>query len=507
MGIYYEKDLKQLVALSIIICIGLFGNSLNIIVFSHRSMRMMSTFQFLLYLSIIDLFVLLICSSDALLTYGLNYEIRLYSDLVCKMHTFFTYFLTHMSSILLMVVSIERVLVVYNKTFITFFLRRSEIRNMKRKSSSNSNKYSIFKIFIHRFKRLNMFTDLNRVTLIMICITLFLALINAHYLFYLNINLVFNSNNQIDLLSINYQYSNNSYKDMSEVLLNKSIDLSKKNAKNYSIKRDVPVLACFPQQNTAYHYFLTNIFIWFDISIYSLMPFLIMFLCTILILIEMRKKTAQFTNNVIKNRPNKLNRRISQKRTRKNNQILILMLTTNAYFIICSLPYFILYFTATDENSDKNSTVLFANILAYSNNAFNFILFGIFSHKYRQTLMRILRLKSKPKYSISLVGRIEENNATNANGNGNNNNHETNCNFNQRKSSLITVNDRARKMFNSNRDRKMMVVRFTCNEINENEDHTEQNAKLEIAASAFEHLHIDSSLMGIRRTRSWIFTV
>ena len=506
MGIYYEKDLKQVIALSIIICIGLFGNALNIVVFSQRSMRMMSTFQFLLYLSLIDLLVLLICSSDALLTYGLNYEIRLYSNLVCKIHTFFTYFLTHMSSILLMVVSIERVLVVYNKTFITFFLRRSEIRNQRRKSSANNNKYSLFKIFINRFNRLNIFTELNRVTLIMISITLILAFINSHYLFYLNINFVFNTNNQIDLLSINYQYSNDSYKDLSEVLLNKSIDLynvKKKVVTNVSVKRDMPVLMCFPAHETKYHYFLTNIFIWIDISIYSLVPFLIMLMCTILILIEMKKKAAQFTNNLTNNQqqPNKMNRRISQKRTRKNNQILILMLTTNAYFIICSLPCFILYFTATDENSDKNSTVLFANILAYSNNAINFILFGIFSEKYRQTLMRLLRLKSKRKYSISLVRRLDDNNPTNVINNALNNI------LNQKRCSLITVNNRVRKMSNTNRDRKMMVVRFTCNEINEEENQSEQNTKLAMAASAFEQLQVDSSFWGIKRVRSWIYSI
>jgi hypothetical protein len=503
MGIYYEKDFKQVIALSIIICIGLFGNILNIVVFSQRSMRIISTFQFLLYLSFIDLLVLLICSSDSLLTYGLNYEIRLYSSIVCKLHTFFTYFLTHMSSILLMVVSIERVLVVYNKTFITFFLRRSDIRNMRR-ISTHANKYSIFKIFLSRFKRLNISTDVNRVTLIMISITLILALVNSHYLFYLNINFVFNSNNQIDLKNINYKYMNDSYKDLSELLLlNKTTNQGRQklNSSNVSVKRDVPVLMCFPQHNSEYHYFLTNIFIWVDICIYSIIPFSIMFTCTILILLEMRKRTAQFSRNLSSNQPNQMNRRISQKRMRKNNQILLLMLTTNAYFIICSLPYFILYFTASDENSEKNSTVLFTNIMAYSNNAINFILFGVFSERYRQTLMRLLRLKTRRKYAMSIVRRLEDNNGTNA---------ISNSKLNQKRCSLISINNRVRKMSNFNRDKRVVVVRFACNdELNENEeeDRAEENNKLTFAASAFEQLSVDSSFLNIKKTRSWIYSL
>ena len=119
---------------AVLISIGIIGNAINIKVFSHKSMRKNSTFKFLFYLSIIDLFVLLICATDSLMTYGYLVIIRLYSESTCKMHTFLTYFLTHMSSVVLMIVSIDRAIVVSNHSQSKF----------ERRKSSSSRKLSVY---------------------------------------------------------------------------------------------------------------------------------------------------------------------------------------------------------------------------------------------------------------------------------------------------------------------------------------------------------------------------
>ena len=64
------------IILAIIISIGLFGNLLNIIVFSTKPMRINSTFRYFFYLSIIDLLVLLVCATDSLFTIDLLTTIR-----------------------------------------------------------------------------------------------------------------------------------------------------------------------------------------------------------------------------------------------------------------------------------------------------------------------------------------------------------------------------------------------------------------------------------------------
>ena len=81
---------------------------LNLIVFAKKKMRKITTFRFLLYLSVIDILVLLTGVTDILMKEMFHFEIRNYSDLVCRFHTFLTYSVTQVSSILLMVVSIHR---------------------------------------------------------------------------------------------------------------------------------------------------------------------------------------------------------------------------------------------------------------------------------------------------------------------------------------------------------------------------------------------------------------
>ena len=106
----YKEIFKEMktYALILIVFFGLIGNLLNLIVFGTKSMRKISTFRFLFYLSLIDVLVLLVGASDMLTRNVFEFEIRIYSNFWCKFHTYFTYTITHMSSILLVIISIHR---------------------------------------------------------------------------------------------------------------------------------------------------------------------------------------------------------------------------------------------------------------------------------------------------------------------------------------------------------------------------------------------------------------
>lgn len=110
-----------LVLMSALIILGVFGNLVNIVVFSRASMRKASTFRFLLYLAITDLLVLIVCATDALAKFGFEWELRSTSIVVCRLHTFLTYLLTDASSLILMVVSVDRALVVTNSSIRSIF--------------------------------------------------------------------------------------------------------------------------------------------------------------------------------------------------------------------------------------------------------------------------------------------------------------------------------------------------------------------------------------------------
>ena len=81
------------------------------------------------------------------------------------------------------------------------------------------------------------------------------------------------------------------------------------------------------------------------------------------------------------------NKRINVKNKRRNNQIALMLLTTNLFFILFSLLYDI-----TNNNIMKsNSTlILTAHLLAYSNNSFNFAFYALFSSQYRSILFSII---------------------------------------------------------------------------------------------------------------------
>jgi hypothetical protein len=353
------SNLIQIIGFSIIIAIGIVMNLINIVIFRQRTMIVLSTFHLLFYLSIIDLFVLLICATDALLTYGFFYELRNVSVISCKFHTFLTYFLTHMSSILLMIVSIERTFVIYNKSFFSF-LRLPAKTNIG---------------CLNRRKRiLNVFGCIifNRIRFLFFLIFFIIFMINSHFLSFLTL---------ISLKTVSKNVTNN--------FTNEFYDYNFDNNRLLNDSLLITTTMCFPHHQTFYNYFVLKIFVWIDISLYSVIPFVAMLITSALILIKIRNKNS---NRFLMQ--NRTNRRLSKRRNRKNNQMLVMLLATNALFIICSLPYSILInqdLIHPDYRQFLNQQYLIIHMLAYSNKSVNFVFYLTFSLKYRQAFFSLFQ--------------------------------------------------------------------------------------------------------------------
>ncbi len=354
------------IILIMVICIGLVGNTLNIIVFGRKEMRNKSTFRLLFYLSIIDILVLLTCTTDALFTFGFKIQIRLYSTFVCRFHTFLSYFLSHISSLVLMVVSLDRVFVVYNKSL----------------------KYFRY----------------NYIERLILIISIILSLINIHYLFFYNINVIDkNPNNEDTKVLEGYNYvtkpfnlaeSNliitknktlfflNLKSNSHEIFFTINTHLPNKND-NTDYKRDKPLYACSPINDQIYNFFLKHVWIWIDSSLYSFIPIVIMAVCSFLISIEIKRKSKLFSKFSIQS-----NKNLTEKRIRKNKQILFMLTATNIFFIVCSLPYCIIYHKSNSERTetDFSLTLIIVHILSYTNNSFNFLFYNFFSEKYTEEL-------------------------------------------------------------------------------------------------------------------------
>ncbi len=357
--------------------------------------------------------MLVICTSDALLTFGFKIQIRLYSTFVCRFHTFLAYFLSHMSSVVLAIVSIDRVFVVYNNQF-KFFKK-------------------------------------NYIEKIILIIFIILGVFNIHYLIFYNLIEVNNTNNNInnsrsntsvreidDTKNVYYnpKFEELNYENISRpsimlkaiklnldydlFLSNKSEKLKQKNVSNISEELN-RFYVCYPSTDSNYVYFLTKIWIWIDSAIYSFLPIVIMMICSCFILLEIRHRYKNFTKGI----SSKLNKILAQKRLRRSKQILFMLTGTNAFFILCSLPYCIIYHKSNSERTetDFSFSLIIVYILSYSNNSFNFVFYGLFSERYKEEIsvvfskLNFKRRKNALKYNGQNQLPLSINNYRNINGN------------------------------------------------------------------------------------------
>ena len=353
-------NMKLITSLLItIICIGTIGNILNIVIFSKKNMRQTSTFRFLLYLSVSDLLVLLFCATDALARFGFQFEIRSNHFTLCKIHTFLTYFLTHSSSIILMVISIDRALVVNNKSLSDIFFRNNKktfSENNQNNSRINHSKISYILPDIKWF-----FYRLHRVDLTVGCVCLLLFLINSHFLF-INLNLIVENNS-----TINDQF-----------------------------------YICFPLPNSPYFNFLNEIWVFVDIGVYSMVPFIVMSICSTIILMRIRSKSKKYFEKLV-NKNNEQQKSNISKRLRRNRQLLYMLLLTNLYFLLSMLPYCIMFILFKGKQSESNIQQPLVHTLLYTNNAINFIFYGFSSQKYRKELYLLFFKRFKENEHVFLT--------------------------------------------------------------------------------------------------------
>ena len=112
----YISNLLNKIFLPILLFLGSVGNILSIIIFSQPSMKKFTTFRYLTFLSIIDLCTLYCgCGQLTIIVY-FGKDIRLINEFTCKIHSFLVIYLSHFSSMLLALMSIDRTIVITFKS-------------------------------------------------------------------------------------------------------------------------------------------------------------------------------------------------------------------------------------------------------------------------------------------------------------------------------------------------------------------------------------------------------
>lgn len=113
---------------------------------------------------------------------------------------------------------------------------------------------------------------------------------------------------------------------------------------------------CYAKFNAFYFIYLTNIYPWIDLSIYTIIPFTIMLVCSIIIILKIQKKSNEIRSL-----------QMNSKSLSRNKQLIIILFVTNSLFVLLVFPLVILNATGNIKENTVITTV--AYLLAYCNHA------------------------------------------------------------------------------------------------------------------------------------------
>jgi len=251
--------------------------------------------------------------------------------------------------------------------------------NVTRKSSSNNR----IKIQLNIFKRKIMRT----LKISLAFLLLILIFINSHFILFFHVKI---EDHLFPLLD--KEISRNG--TLNELINEKLFGLKrKKMIENLSLKEIHDVSTCVPNQNWL-KYFMENLWIYIDLSIIFIFPFLVMTLSFFYICFKVKnfnKYYAEFQTVP----GHKMNRDIYERKNKKNKRIILILFFINFYFFISVFPYFV-FLLFWEKNYDFLKD--FLTCLFYSNNAMNFFFYGLSSSRFRDELRRV-------KLNFSLIKR------------------------------------------------------------------------------------------------------
>ncbi|CAF0735386.1 unnamed protein product [Brachionus calyciflorus] len=365
------SDLLKKIFTPVLLGLGILGNVISIIIFSKASLIKHTTFKYLLLLSILDLCVLISGCGSIFLEVYFDLNVRHLNNFSCKLHSFMVIFFTHSSSMLLVCMSVDRVLVIKMK-------KGSKISNPKMASrvfwfllifiGILNIHFLLFNQLISSEKLPNdndsSYLDVKNSVLVDLKATT-LEPINATQI------IIFNVKNY----SYNQNYLNNVYKNHNS---RQSSDENNLNDNKLSSNNSFKYQYCYATDPFYYGY-LTEIFPWVDLFFYVIFPSTVMLICSIIIISKI------FSTS---NRLSAFSNTISRKRAIKNRQISYLLLTTNLVFFLLVSPLLVLNNMSLIEENTIRTTVVY--LLNYSNHGLNFIFYGITCQKYRSELFNLI---------------------------------------------------------------------------------------------------------------------
>ena len=158
---------------------------------------------------------------------------------------------------------------------------------------------------------------------------------------------------------------------------------------------------CAAELGSWYSNFMEKTWLWLDMFIYFMIPFLTMCITFSIIKLKLKSINRNYATILLENTSNNHNKRIYLKKIRRNRKIIKVLFGTNTYFVLSIIPYFI-FSLLKNLTSDLNAKEIFyikslVDILFYSNNALNIFFYGFTSKEYRRAIKKMFFLDGKTK--------------------------------------------------------------------------------------------------------------
>ena len=302
---------------------GTISNILSILVFLRREMRKFSSVVYFGILNIVNLVLLYATLARIILEFNFEIDIRVLNIFICKLHVFSTYFLGHLSSLILCAISIDRVVSVA-------FLNKSK-------------NYCTPKVAI----------------IITISLTIYNFILSSHFLF----------------LESAY----------------------KMKASNDS---DAQIVICNPRDGTYYSNFINNVWTIIDMSFFALIPFVIMTVCSFIIIFRVAKQSQRMQshlkrsinekkiNNAALRRRSTISSIHEKKSSMRTRNLALMLIPVNILFLIFLAPVVMTMHFYSKLQNDK-LTAAIVELLATCNYTFNLVIYFLTSSKFREELYKL----------------------------------------------------------------------------------------------------------------------
>jgi len=196
-------------------------------------------------------------------------------------------------------------------------------------------------------------------------------ILNSHVILYFRVKIEFTTEN---LKKEMFRFQNQSM-----------VIKFKRAIREMSFREILDMSICVPS-NEFYKNFMQSVWIYIDMSIIFLIPFVTMTFSFVFVFFKVKIANENYTE-FLRDNDRALNRNIYERKINKNKCIVFKLFIINAYFLLTVMPYFV--FVIFLERGNFGFLKNFVMCLFFSNNALNILFYGITCGRFREELRKM----------------------------------------------------------------------------------------------------------------------